>query len=297
MKKAVLIFPLLIIIILNILAVSANAVTDDTKKEVGYEYLSGTETASEFNKYKNKLRSYFNSKIQEQQKDLHVKVIKEALDFNNDKQIKGVKVYNDCKNYDTGILYDDMKKTLSDNGYVWKILITNENAAVYAVIEPCDGKNNSDDHFHFGDNWCVTKCEVGNTDPKSMHNISGYFSLYGMAETNINALIDTKKYNDVKVLYTNFGDQSSDTRDYSDCGIIFIDGKAKYIYTHSLYLDTDNLKKVTPVSVKEILEYYSSEFYNNRVYSKTSADTGKVKKLFDYDLCMSMIKLYEEYAA
>ncbi|MCH5301189.1 MAG: hypothetical protein J1E56_07715 [Ruminococcus sp.] len=294
MKRTLLIFTMVFAVIVNLMTFTIEA-ANEVKYDIQIEKLSDSEDAKEFNLYRDELLSYFNKLII---KEKLTSLKKSDLDFKNEDTIQGVKVYGDYTTYKINASYEDIMGSLKGSGYSWKILIKTEKTAVFAVISPCDKA--ADNKFCFGkDNkWSVDFCQVSKSQGKegssTIAAVSAY-SLYDSAETNLNDLITANKNDEIKVVYTNIGQSENDSYDYINGGIVFVNGKAKYIYSRGFILHTDRVSEKIPDYIKTILETnYTSDMCLNTLHSEYGCT--HIKGLYNYDQVMALIKTYETYA-
>lgn len=295
-KAALLVFPIVFMLLFHATGFSVYAAEKGStlKYDIQFEKLAGTEDAKEFNSYKNKLLSYFNQQIRNEF-SYKLSVLKKSdIDFNNEELVQGYKVWGDFTDYSIKNTYDNVMKQLSEQEYNWYISIKTEKTAVFAIICPADKKTIGNEFCFGNDNeWYVARCQVSKSQGKDgtaaiKAAVSYYF--YDEAETNLNKFIKADKDDDIKVVYANIGQSNEYYHDYMLGGIVFVNGRATYIYSNCFGLYGDMVVDDTPENIKNLLEICSSKMYNN------SSGYKGIKQLFDYDYVMTLIKIYEEYA-
>lgn len=296
-KAALLVFPIVFMLLFQATGflVYAAEKGSTSKYDIQFEKLAGTEDAKEFNSYRNELLSYFNQQIRSEFSYKLTVLKKSDIDFNNEELVQGYKVWGNFTDYSVKNSYDNVMKQLSKQDYNWYISIKTAKTAVFAIICPSDKKTMNNDYFYFGDDdeWCVIWCWVSKSQGKEgAHEISAVVSyyFYDEAEAILNKFIKSDKDDDIKVVYAHIGQSNEYYHNYMLGGIVFINGRATYIYSNCFGLYGDMVEKDTPENIKNLLEICSSKMYNNRNGYKD------IKQLFDYDFVMTLIKIYEEYA-
>lgn len=301
MKKAVfLVLPIILAIMIQIVEIPIYAAS---KYQIQYEKLAGTEDAELFNSYRDELLSYFNEIIKKGREfapvqDRYITPLKKSdLDFNNEEKVNGYKIWEDYTDYSLAPKYDDVMEKLSEQGYRWYVYIKTEKTVVYANICRAD-KAIDDKGFYFGENneWCVVSCNVECTTNKdgSVRTRPNLFNLEISADDNLKRFIKADKSNDIKVVYATIGDSETEFHYYMGCGIVFVNGRAEYLYSYGFNLRSSYLIEDTPESIENLLKSCSSAMYFNRIDQDKNVD--RIKNLFDYDMIMSIINIYEEYA-
>ncbi len=283
---------------LTSISVCAAENAPETKYAIQYEKLAGTEDAKEFNSCRSELLTYFNKKIKETRSIRALN--KSDLDFNNEELVQGYKVWGGLTDYSVNAGYDDVMKKLSEQDYSWRISVRTERTTVYAIIRPAE-KNDKNDKYSFcfgkNDKWCVSFCVAslsqGKTGSSKISAVDAY-ALFDGATDNLNKLVKAGNDDIIKVVYADIGQPYTEYHHYSNGGIVFVNGKAKYLYTFGFEIYPDNLAEDTPESIKKLLNESLSDLYNN------SADSiygcKDIKQLYDYDYIMSLITVYEEYS-
>ncbi len=300
MKKAIAVFPIIFVVLFKITVFSTEAVDTTSKAsyEIQFEKLSDAEDANEFNYNRSTLLSYINNKIKHENKvsNLNLDYLKKSdLNFNDDNAVRGIKVYDSYTDYSVNSSYDSVMAALADSHYSWHILIKTEKTAVYLIISP--NSIASDNKSCFEDKWVIDCCDVSKSTGSmgsSTVSAANSYAMFDGAEANINKFVKHKKTDDIKVVYTNLGNTEMDYHFFSRCGIVFVNGTAKYIYALGFEIYPDNLTDNTPESIRNLLNDSLSDLYNNRVTSIWGCKD--IKQLYDYDYIMSLIIVYEEYA-
>lgn len=297
MKKAALALPIILTFVFctsnfNTFALNTE-VSDSSTYSIQFEKLAGTEDANEFNSHRSELLSYFNDIIGKEQNLNPLK--KSQLDFNKEDFIQGVKMHGEYTNYQSNAEYDDVMEQLNKTDYYWKISIKTSKTAIYAAIKHCsDDKCNG---FHFGNNWCINRCVASRASGKvgsSKVSAVNVYALYDSAEENLQKFIKADKDDEIKVVYANIGQLGTEYHNYIDGGIVFVNGVAKYIYAFGFNLHYDKMNDKISDRTFEQMERNMDKMYLNTIHSVYGCT--HIKRLYNYNVVMSMIRVYEKYA-
>ncbi len=264
--------------------------TNNTDYNFNLETLFNTSDAKELNKYRKSFLNYFNEQVRKERQatgNNSYKFLKlDDLDFTDNSKISGLKIHGSYSEYEFNAQYENFVGSLETHDF-WCLNITKENTLydvwIFKSKTPEKYGNNS---YKIGGSWYIYSCELYLEE----HNWTGAL-IYNtdIVKNNIEHLL--KYYNvegtDIKVVFTNMNYM------YTNCGVIFIEGTAKYIYADNFsipYFYNDNPD--VPQEVQDVL----SECSNGLFRGSYEQGTTEVKKFRDYNMVISLFRLYEYYS-
>lgn len=293
MKKILYIFPIILVIIMQLSAICTEAKSPQKNdNDIMFEKLAGTETADKFNQYKNEIIEILKK---EMRPHLKKQINAGEIDFNNENIVKGVKI-----NYGISIIegikgIKEIKRSeeeneqllgfiadgaIDDDKYCWEIVITINNTAIFARIFPNNSGINIGQNC-FGENyeWEITEHRsaaifADSHLPKSVREeASGWYN----AEQDIRSLVKADSGSKIKAVFSN--------NMFFDGIIIYINNIPEYILTDKFYIphSSDDLIDGTPENITDHFNEISSNISENNLLK------------LNYNECIENINTYFKY--
>ena len=257
----------------------------DISDNISYEYLCKSADAKYFNKRKKKITSFINDYLGSVQEDKHliknpVKFSVKDIDFQDNEKVKGVKIHGRYLSPAANDKYSDFQEYFSSKPYAWIAISHKGNTYVVLRILPYSEYRN--DVPQTGDYTLNSKWIINISAFTEENYTMGNQSLDGyiynhidseMTENICEIFSRTNKTNaKIKVMFLEFDDWK-----YSDCAVIFVDNKPKYVYFYTLFslgvLNTDD--DFSEKLDEKLWDFYEDELpiYN---YKRLLADLNKV---------------------
>ena len=292
MKKLSVIFALVLAVafIPNI-SVNAYSEKDENGNTIQVETLADGKEAKELNKYRKRFLKYLNDECKNARiasgDNSYEYLSLNDIDFTDVNKISSIKKYGIYQEYEYNAKYDDFKESLSDK-IEWELIIKKNHTIFRIGIGEFDKTDIKSSYQKIGGNWYVTYCFV-NVEKNSIYELTDRIDTI---MENMKCLLDY--YNienkDVKLLYTYFGDYGMGG---GNCAVVFINDTANYIYAGNFetpaFNDTNRPSNI-PKEAYDVLEYCQQD-----LFSSTFGQGIEVKRFREYNLVMSLCRLYEYY--
>lgn len=257
--------------------------------------IAGTEAARKLNEHRSEIVEYINSMAQSEKERVNNANVDKSyeigydllteddIDFNDTEKVKTYSLYGSYTNYEYDVTYDKLmyKVTPIGGAHRW-IFSIRKDCTVYEGIIEQDGAIDEKNVLELDDGFEVYVDHIS----RSSSDDSEYMCLGEVFKTSAARLLYEKgeQCKDIDVVIVNF-DVGVKT-----AGVVFIDGKAKYIVCYGFYIPAQNLREDTP---KEIRDYLTE--MKDRMYCNTKKDKYKLDELYSFNEVMYMIDLVNEW--
>lgn len=296
MKKIYMTIALVLCVVCAVQACSVTSFaveSDDIVYDIRIETLDISDDAKELNKYRKavlkKLRYSTRYHIAASGNDSYTYLTLDDLDFTDSSKVMGMRSYGSYHRDESDVSYEDFMRIV-DNGTVsWLIFIEKDNTQyLFNISKYSEESSNTSMISEIGGGWYISKL----ADVTIINEINAeffypkYYIDRNVIESNMKRLLkeEQEKGTDIKLVWTRIGVGQIPY-------IVFVNGKAKYIYDFGL--DFPDYGENTPKVVADVIDEVTHEMWNN---CKTG-DPYKMDSLYSYNEVMAIMRLISYYSA
>ncbi|MDE7302209.1 MAG: hypothetical protein K2N60_02690 [Oscillospiraceae bacterium] len=285
------IFIFCVFCIVQVCSVTAYAAKSNVVNyDIQIETLDISNDAKELNKYRKVILKYLRQEtrrhIAASGDDSYAYLALDDLDFTDSSKVMGMKYHDAYYDNESDVSYEKFIQTVG-NGQDWLIVIEKDDTLYSFGLVKTDNTSNRlvneiGGGWYIGQNPTIKKINESNANDIVFKN----FIDRGIIESNMKRLLkeEKEKSADIKLVFTKIGIAW-------DAYIVFVDGKAKYIY--DFYMDFPDYRKNTPRVVADVIDEVEKDLWNN---CKTG-DPYKMDSLYSYNEIMAIYRLIAYYSA
>ncbi|MBE6846498.1 MAG: hypothetical protein E7508_12560 [Ruminococcus sp.] len=293
MKKALAVICIFVLTVtMNGISVFANGNnTTDKKYNIDFQLFSESDEAVVFNEHRDEIAEYFNDTVCTARKASDDNTLElfnvDDIDFTDDKKISCLKINDSYSDYAHNVKYDEFVSNLDSAYNHWCFYITKGETEYSGMIYPPS--------YVSPNSIPLSGIEIDGYHIYLMivHKIQDGEAPSGNSQTTLK-VID----GNLQELLTNVQESNENISVvltdlnyiHSECAVIFVDNKAKYIYYEKITIPYDYLNENTPEALKSLVISFAEDNYDNCYKNST-----KVKKLYSYDSIISLFSLCEKH--
>lgn len=287
MKKISLAIPTVFLIMLVLIQpckVSAQEESSQNYYDIQLEKLCDTQEAKELNSYKNELLNYLNIEIKKENKavgdDIYPLLDENDLDFTDETKIHGLKYHSSYTEYQYNTDLYSFTNSLTEDSY-WHIIFQKGNSIYSAWLFHTNKKDTVG--YNFAENWYINQFFVD----KGQNRFSYLKDDTDVIKSNLIKLLGEKQEQgkDIQVIFTDMNYINT------NCAVIFVNGKAKYMYYYTFSIPCDLMNENTPKGIAESIQKQSESIFKN---FKEQGSTDVIT-LYSYNMIMFLINTCERY--
>ncbi|MBQ8569787.1 MAG: hypothetical protein IJ446_11275 [Oscillospiraceae bacterium] len=298
-------------------ALTQKEATETPCKENFYGYeidmgeIAGTMVAEELNEYKTEFRDFVNEAvdgivehskgIDPNRTDNYERLDLDDIDFDDTYKISVHQVYEEYSSFEYNADYNDfLEEVCLRNEWRWRITKNNTayegviyEARLYKFTPKCKWRNKAQGYgaLYIGNYVIEIHSIINNYYPASdleeLEKNSNY------VKHNIAYLLNknNEKCKDIKVIITNFG------WNRSECAVLFVEGKAKYICTYGITFVMFNhylIPSDVPQDIENELLTANYRLFNNMDYDKDDPNEC-LKDLYQYNMVIYYMRLADKW--
>lgn len=272
------------------LSVSAYATkSKEVKYNITFESLAKSDDAKEFNKYKKTFLKFLNKQtelaINSYSDDTFDYLTLDDIDFTDSKKVQGIKHhYASYTDRTPCPEFKDVMNCLEKDGYNWAVVIQKDDTKYTFGIYKTDTPRYDDTKI--GGDWYANACFVSKPE---VNDFSFWYNSTSIISANLKRTLKEcgEEKTNIKFVYADIG-----SRWGNDYGIVFVDGRAKYIYSYGMSFpcQSSEFREDTPQVVIDVFNELSSKLCNN---NKTNI--SEIDGLYSYSLIIRLYALCEYY--